>query len=106
MEHHEAMFMICLNRANKATAMYQVSTGGIAGTVADPKMLFQCALLTNASGIILAHNHPSGALVASQSDITLTKRVKEAAKLLEMQLLDHVIMTAEGYLSMADEGLI
>lgn len=105
-EHHEVMFMICLNKANRAIATYKISSGGTAGTVADPKMMFQCALLANASGIIIAHNHPSGNLTASPSDIDLTKKVKEAGKFLEIQLLDSMIITAEGYFSMADEGLL
>ncbi len=95
-----------MNRANKVLGLFEVSTGGISGTVADPKIIFTAALKGGASGIIVAHNHPSGNLTASQSDIDLTRKLKEAGKFLEIQLLDHVIVTTEGYFSFADEGLI
>ena len=83
-----------------------MSTGGVSGTVADPKLIFAAAIKANACGIILAHNHPSGNLHPSQADIDLTKKMKEGGKLLEIQLLDHVIVTTEGYSSLADEGFI
>lgn len=102
----EQFKVLLLNRANKVLGLFEVSTGGISGTVADPKIIFTAALKGSASGIIVAHNHPSGNLKASQSDIELTKKLKEAGKLLEIQLLDHVIVTTEGYFSFADEGLI
>jgi DNA repair protein RadC len=95
-----------LNRANKVLGICEVSTGGTCATVADPKIIFSVALKGNASGIIVAHNHPSGNLKPSQTDIDLTKKLKEAGKFLELQLLDHVIITSEGYYSFADEGLI
>lgn len=95
-----------LNRAIKVLGLFEVSTGGVSGTVADPKIIFTAALKDGASGIIVAHNHPSGNLTASQSDIDLTRKLKEAGKFLEIQLLDHVIVTTEGYFSFADEGLI
>lgn len=94
------------NRANKVLGIYEVSTGGIAGTVADPKLIFVAALKVGASGVILSHNHPSGNLTASQADIELTRKIKEGGRLLEIQLLDHVILTSEGYFSFADEGLV
>ena len=81
-----------------------VSTGGVSGTVADPKLIFTAALKANACGIIMAHNHPSGNLKPSQSDNDLTRKIREGAKLLEMQLLDHIIVTTESYYSYADEG--
>lgn len=81
-----------------------MSSGGIAGTVADPKVIFQIALLTNASGIICAHNHPSGNLKPSAGDIVLTKKLVDGGKLLEVQVLDHLIITPTGYHSMADAG--
>ena len=95
-----------MNRANKVLGIFELSTGGVSGTVADPKIIFVAALKGGASGIIVAHNHPSGNLTASQSDIDLTRKLKEAGKFLEIQLLDHVIVTTEGYFSFADEGLI
>ena len=102
----EQFKVMLLNRANKVLGLFEVSTGGVSGTVADPKIIFTAALKGGASGIIVAHNHPSGNLKASQSDIDLTRKLKEAGKFLEIQLLDHVIVTTEGYFSFADEGLI
>jgi DNA repair protein RadC len=102
-EQFKAMFM---NRANKVLGILDVSTGGVTGTVADPRVIFAAAIKAGACGFIVAHNHPSGNLLASQSDIELTKRLKEGGKILEIQLLDHVIVTTEGYFSFADEGLI
>jgi DNA repair protein RadC len=102
-EQFKAMFM---NRANKVLGILDVSTGGVTGTVADPRVIFAAAIKAGACGFIVAHNHPSGNLLASQSDIELTKRLREGGKILEIQLLDHVIVTTEGYFSFADEGLI
>ncbi len=84
----------------------EVSTGGISGTVADPKLIFVAALKAGASGMIVSHNHPSGNLTPSQADMELTRKLKEGGKLLEIQLLDHIIMTSESYYSFADEGLL
>ena len=95
-----------INRANRVIKKYQISQGGVAGTVADPKIIFKMALQELASGIVLAHNHPSGNLTPSQSDIDLTKKLKEAGKFLEVQLLDHVIVAGQKYFSFADEGLV
>ena len=80
----------------------QISSGGLTGTVCDPKIIFQYALQTNASGIILAHNHPSGNLQPSQADIQITEKVREAGKLLDIALLDHLILTGEGFYSLTD----
>ncbi len=102
----EQFKVMLINRANKVLGIFELSTGGVSGTVADPKIIFVAALKGGASGIIVAHNHPSGNLNASQSDIDLTRKLKEAGKFLEIQLLDHVIVTTEGYFSFADEGLI
>ncbi len=102
-EQFKAMFT---NRANKVLGIYEVSTGGIAGTVADPRLIFVAALKVGASGVLLAHNHPSGNLKPSQADIDLTRKIKEAGKFLEIQLMDHIILTSEGYFSFADEGLV
>jgi DNA repair protein RadC len=102
----EQFKVMLLNRANKVLGIFEVSTGGIAGTIADPKLIFATALKGAASGIILSHNHPSGNLDASQADIQLTNKIKEGGKLLEIQVLDHIIVTTEGYFSFADEGLL
>ena len=103
---HEEFWILVLNRANRIIKKHQISQGGVAGTVADPKIIFKIALEELASGIILAHNHPSGNLTASQADIALTKKLKEAGKLLEIQVLDHVIIAGQKYFSFADEGIL
>jgi DNA repair protein RadC len=103
---HEEFWVLMLNRGNRVIKKHQVSQGGVAGTVADPKIIFKLALENLASGIIVAHNHPSGNLTASQADIQLTQRLKEAGKLLEIQVLDHLILGGHHYLSFADEGLL
>jgi len=103
---HEEFWVILLNRANRVIKKCQVSQGGVAGTVADPKIIFKFALEALASGIILAHNHPSGNVAASQADINLTKKLSEGARLLDMQVLDHIIVAGQQYFSFTDEGLI
>ena len=102
---HEAFWVILVNRANRVIRSQLVSQGGVAGTVADPKIIFNCALQHFASGIIVAHNHPSGNLNPSQADIDLTKKLKEGGRLLEIQVLDHLIVAGQKYFSFADEGL-
>jgi DNA repair protein RadC len=103
---HEEFWILLLNRANRVVKKWQISQGGIAGTVADPKLIFKLALDELASGIILAHNHPSGNLSASQADLDLTRKLKEGGKLLDIQVLDHLIVAGQKYFSFADEGLI
>lgn len=103
-EFVEQFKVMLLNRANKVLGIFEVSSGGSTGTVADPKLIFAAAIKANACGIILAHNHPSGNLSPSQTDMDLTRRMKEGGKLLEIQVLDHLIVTKEGYYSFADEG--
>lgn len=103
-EFVEQFKVLLLNRAGRALGIFEVSTGGVSGTVADPKLIFSAALKANASSLILAHNHPSGNTVPSASDRALTKKIKEAGEVLEIAVLDHVIVTTEGYRSLADEG--
>ncbi len=103
--HHEEFWILLLNRANGVIKKEKISTGGVAGTVADPKIIFKRALEETASGIILVHNHPSGNLKPSQADIDLTKKLREGAKLLDMQVLDHLIFTDNGYYSFGDMGI-
>ena len=102
----EQFKVMLTNRANKVLGIFELSTGGVSGTVADPRLIFAAAIKGVASGIIIAHNHPSGNLQPSQADINLTRKIKEAGRLLEIQLLDHIILTSEGYFSFADEGLL
>ena len=103
---HEEFWVLLVNRANKVIGKHQISQGGVSGTVADPKIIFKLALESLASGLIIAHNHPSGNLTASQADIDLTKKVKEGGRLLEIQVLDHLIIAGQKYFSFADEGLL
>ncbi|MEP2668910.1 MAG: JAB domain-containing protein [Cyclobacteriaceae bacterium] len=100
---NEQFVVLFLDRNNKVLGHSILSIGGIGGTVADQRLLFQRALLMNASGIILSHNHPSGNLNPSTADIGLTKKVIATGKILEIQVLDHLILINEGYRSMADE---
>jgi DNA repair protein RadC len=103
---HEEFWVMLLNRANRMTRKKRISEGGVSGTVADPKIIFKLAVDELASGIIVVHNHPSGNLKPSDSDINLTKKIKEAGKVLEISLLDHLIIDHDRYFSFADEGLI
>jgi DNA repair protein RadC len=103
---HEEFWVILLNRANRMIRKKRVSEGGVSGTVADPKIIFKLAVDELSSGIIVVHNHPSGNLKPSESDINLTKKIKEAGKVLEIALLDHLIIAHDRYFSFADEGLI
>lgn len=102
----EEFWIILLNQANRLIKKEQTSSGGISGTVADPKIIFKAALEQFASSIILVHNHPSGSLKPSPVDLRLTKKMKSAGELLEIPVLDHVIFGDEGYFSFADDGLL
>jgi DNA repair protein RadC len=101
---HEEFWVLMLNRANEVIKTVSISKGGVSGTVADPKIIFQQALESLASAIILIHNHPSGNKQPSQADIKLTQQAKEGGKFLEIPVLDHLIYTEDGYYSFADEG--
>jgi DNA repair protein RadC len=103
---HEEFWVLLLDRANKVMARRRVSEGGVAGTVVDAKRVFQPAIELLASGIVLCHNHPSGNLQPSQADIDITKKLQEAAKALDIAILDHLIIAETGYFSFGDEGLI
>jgi len=105
-EFVEQFKVLFLNRANKVIGAYDVSSGGITGTVADPKIIFVAALKANCTGIVISHNHPSGNLKPSRQDEELTQKIKQAGQLLDLTLLDHLIVTLEGYFSFADEGLV
>ena len=85
---------------------YQLSKGGITGTIADVRLILSVALKTLATGLILAHNHPSGNLKPSEADIQLTQKVKDAAKLMDIEVLDHMILSSNGYFSFTDDGII
>ena len=102
----ESFIVIALNNANKVLGFYKVSSGGVTGTVADPKVIFQFALLSNASAIVIAHNHPSGALIPSQADKNITNKINEASKMLDIKLLDHIIITDESFYSFSENNLL
>lgn len=106
MDYYESFVVMMLNRGNRVIGVNVVSVGGIDSTVVDPKKIFQVALLANASNLILAHNHPSGNLFPSDSDINLTEKIKSASKLLDMKVLDHLIINNGKYYSFGDEGKI
>ncbi|MBR9923277.1 MAG: JAB domain-containing protein [Bacteroidetes bacterium] len=105
-ELQEEFKVLLLNRANQVLGIYHVSKGSISGTVVDTRMILAVALKANACSIILAHNHPSGNLRPSEADKTLTKKIVEAGKLVDINVLDHLIITREAYCSLADEGMI
>lgn len=105
-KQYEEFWILMLDRANQVIRKVNISEGGMAGTVADPKKIFKIALELSASSIILAHNHPSNNLKPSQNDIDLTKKLRSAGKLLDMEVLDHLILGNDNYYSFADEGII
>jgi len=102
----ESFFILCLNRNNQTIAYAKISQGGVSGTVVDIKLIAKYAIDCLASSVILAHNHPSGNLKPSPEDIKITERAREALKILDIQVLDHVILTSDGYYSFGDEGII
>lgn len=102
----EEFKILLLNRNNRVLGIVDISTGGVTGTVADPKIIFVAALKAGACNIIISHNHPSGSLKPSRADEEMTKKIKYGGQLLDIQIFDHIIITSEGYYSFADEGLI
>lgn len=102
----EGFKVLYLNRANRAIGIYQVSTGGLTGTVADIRLIMAAAIRLAACAIIIAHNHPSGNLRPSRADEELTQKIKQAGIFLDIKLLDHIILTTDALFSFADEGLL
>jgi DNA repair protein RadC len=103
---YEVFAAVYLNRANRVLHMEVISQGGLTGTVADPRVILKKALEHNATAIILCHNHPSGNLRPSAADELITQKIKQAAALMDIQVIDHIIVSDEGYYSFADEGRI
>jgi len=103
---HEEFWLLMLNRANRVLGRYKVSQGGLSGTVIDTRIILKKALDNLASSIIVCHNHPSGNKQPSDADLKITEKLKKAAEMLEIKLLDHVIIADKSYFSFADEGLI
>ena len=103
---HEEFWLLMLNRANRIVGRYKVSQGGLAGTVIDTRIIMKKSLDNLASSIIVCHNHPSGNKQPSDADIKITEKLKKAAEMLEIKLLDHIIIADRSYFSFADEGMI
>ena len=103
---HEECWVLYLNRRNQLISKDRLSSGGVSATVVDVRMILKRAIEKLASGVILAHNHPSGQLKPSKSDINLTKKLKEACRVMDVKLLDHLIVTKSGYYSFSDEGAL
>lgn len=101
---YESFFILMMNRANNTIGHAKISQGGVVGTVVDVRIIAKYAVDSLCSSIILAHNHPSGNLKPSEADIRITKNIKEALKLFDIVVLDHLILTEDGYYSFADEG--
>jgi len=106
MDYRESFFALYLDQTNKVLGIKKISECGISSTLVDVRIIMQAALLCNASGIIAAHNHPSGSLKPSSADIKMTAKIKDAAKTLDILLLDHVILTSDSHYSFADDGMI
>jgi DNA repair protein RadC len=102
----EQFMILLLDGSNFVLGLANISTGGISACVVDPKLVFATALKAKASGIIMAHNHPSGSLKPSSADISLTDKFREGGKLLDISILDHLIVTPQSFYSFAHEGLI
>jgi DNA repair protein RadC len=105
-EFVEQFKVVLMNPAQRVLGIYELSTGGVAGTVADPKLVFTAALKANACNIILSHNLPSGNLKPSRADEELTNKIATGGMYLAIKVVDHIIVTSEGYYSFADEGLL
>ena len=101
----EEFKVLLLNRSNKVLGVFNASSGGITGTIADPRLILAAAVKSNACCLILSHNHPSGSLKPSEADKELTSKIKCAAQYFDIKVLDHIIISSESYLSFAEEGL-
>ena len=104
--NYEVFAVVFLNRANKINHFEIMSKGGITGTVADPRIILKKALEEDATSIVLCHNHPSGNLHPSRADEELTKKIKEAAGYFDIKVIDHIIVSEEGFYSFADDGIL
>jgi DNA repair protein RadC len=105
-EFREEFIALYMNKRNEILGYFLVSCGGMSATIADPKLIFSAALKAGACSVIIAHNHPSGNIEPSAEDKKLTSRVRSGGELLEIQLIDHIIITADNYFSFCDQGLL
>jgi len=103
---HEEFWVVFLNNSNKVLVKQQMSKGGLTGTLVDTRLIYKRAIEVSATGIILCHNHPSEKLQPSQSDKDITHKIKEAGKVMDVAVLDHLIITEKTYFSFADEGML
>jgi len=106
LDYKEHSWVMLLTRSNRLLGISHISMGSVSGTVVSTMELLQLAILSHSSGIILIHNHPSGCLKFSDADLKLSHGIQEAMKHIEIQLVDHLVITSEYYVSMADEGLL
>lgn len=104
-EHVEQVKLILLNHSNRVLGILEIATGGFTSCIVDPRVIFGAALKAAATKIILAHNHPSGSLQPSQADINISAKLASGGKLLDIEVLDHIILTSEAYYSLKEEGL-
>ncbi len=106
LDYLESFFIIMLNRSNRVIGYKLVSTGGVNGTTVDSNVVFAAAILAGAKGLVLVHNHPSGNVNPSESDIQVTRQLKAGGRVLEIQVIDHIILAGDSYTSLADQGLM
>jgi DNA repair protein RadC len=104
--NHEEFWIMLLDRGNKIIDHFMISQGGISGTVIDVRIILKRTIEKLASSVILCHNHPSGTMQASDADLKITKKISDAAKLMDISVLDHIIIGQNRYLSFADEGIL
>lgn len=105
-EFLEEFKIFLLNRRNRVLGIVDISMGGVSGTLADPRVIFAIALKSGASGIIQCHNHQSGELQPGKTDVDLTRKLQQGGRLLDIEILDHLIVSKEGFYSFADEGMM
>jgi DNA repair protein RadC len=104
--YQEEFLLFCLNRTNKIMGVFQISKGGMTGTVADPRIIIKAALDCAATAVVLSHNHPSGGLKPSIADEEITRKIKEACRCFDIQVMDHIIITEDGYFSFCEGGIL
>lgn len=103
---HEEFWIIILNRAHRVIKTEKISQGGLTGTVIDTRMILKHALDKKATSLIISHNHPSGNIKPSEADINITRKIRNAAEIMDIQVLDHIIVAGKAYFSFADEGMM
>ena len=105
-DHHESFKILLCDNNNRILGVHHVSEGGLTGTVVDIRIIAQSIILSNAKSVVIAHNHPSGKLEPSSADIKITNKIKDMCQLIEVNLLDHIILTSDSYYSFCDENVL